>query len=154
MVDEVGIGLWRNALLPVEPRFQFVFFNTCRTVSWLTLSTISSSTSLSATKRILQRSYPSGGWLHIRATRCASCSPSSLRFWGRFGCERRLSAASKPPCAKLWLARHTVDSPTSRASCICRLDHRWPCGPPSDVMKMLSLVLSCVCALHALFTPP
>src|SRR5713101_501120 len=109
MVDEVGIGLWWNAPLPLQPRFEFVFFNTCRTVSWLTLSTISSST--------------------------------SLRFSGRGGCGLRLSAASKPPCAKLWRARPTVDSPTSRASWICRLDQRGPCGPQSALSKMRARVI-------------
>src|SRR5260370_2330777 len=141
MVDKGAIGLWWNAPLPLQPWFECVFFNTCRTVSWLTLSTISSSTSLSATKRILQRSYPCGGWPHISATRCASCSPSSLRFSGRGGCGRRLSAAAKPPCAKLWRARHTVDSPTSRASWICRLDQRGPCGPLSALSKIRARVI-------------
>src|SRR5258708_11216650 len=124
MVDEVGIGLWRNAPLSLQPRFQLVFFTTCRTVSWLTLSTISSSTNLSATRRRLQRSYPCGAGLHSRATRCASCSPSSLRFWDRFGGGRPLSAPSKPPSAKSSPPPHTPHSPPSKPPTIL------PSAPP------------------------
>src|SRR6266702_8019835 len=140
MIHKVGIGLWWNAPVVLEPGLQFVFFNTCRTVSWLTLSTSSSSTSLSATRRKLQRSYPSGAWPHSSAIRCASCSPSSLRFSCRGGCGRRLSAASKPPCTKLRRTRCTVVSPTSRASWICRADQRGPSGPQSALSRIRAWV--------------
>src|SRR6266567_239899 len=140
MIHKVGIGLWWNAPVVLEPGLQFVFFNTCRTVSWLTLSTSSSSTSLSATRRKLQRSYPSGAWPHSSAIRCASCSPSSLRFSCRGGCGLRLSAASKPPCTKLRRTRCTVVSPTSRASWICRADQRGPSGPQSALSRIRAWV--------------
>src|SRR5437588_12290661 len=85
MIHKVGVGLRRNTPALLQPRLEFVFFNTCRIVSWLTLSTISSSTTFSRTSRRLQRSTPSGFGPQSSATRCASASPSSLRFWGRGG---------------------------------------------------------------------
>src|SRR5829696_1904420 len=57
-------------------------------------STISSSTSLSAKSRKLQRAWPSGGSLQAKATRRASCSPSSLRRYSLFG-GRLFRAASR-----------------------------------------------------------
>ena len=43
-------------------------------------STTSSSTSRLASSFIVQRACPSGAGAHVRATSCASCLPSSLRY--------------------------------------------------------------------------
>jgi len=42
VIDKVGVGLWWNAPALFQPRLELIFFNTCRTVSWLMLSTITS----------------------------------------------------------------------------------------------------------------
>src|SRR4029077_19433869 len=53
--DKLGVGLGRDAPLLLQPRLEFVFFSTRRTVSVEILSTTSNSTSLSANSRNVQR---------------------------------------------------------------------------------------------------
>src|SRR5512143_3062794 len=79
--DKLGIGFRWNTPLRFQPRLQFVFFNTCRTVSYDTVSTYSSSTIRSANSRKVHRFRPSGGALHATAIKCASCTPSSFGLW-------------------------------------------------------------------------
>src|SRR5215472_13198576 len=55
-----GIGLGRNAVLLFAPRFKFIFFSTCRTVSRPTRSTYPSSTILSANRPMVQWTCPDG----------------------------------------------------------------------------------------------
>ena len=66
---KLGIRRRRNTPFLLQPRLKFVFLSTCRTVSCEILSTYGSSTSLSANKRNVQRAWPTGGVLHVRATR-------------------------------------------------------------------------------------
>src|SRR4051794_41363076 len=75
---ELTILMRWNAPLPPQMRLELVFFRIRRTVWYETSSTTSSSTSLSASSRRLQRACPAGGVLHASATNRASCSPSSL----------------------------------------------------------------------------
>jgi hypothetical protein len=86
-----------DAPLLLLPGLEIVFFNTRRTVSSEMDSTTPSSTSRSAKSCIVQCSRPSGGALQARATRKASCLPSSL------GCApgrgRSCRAASNPSSA-------------------------------------------------------
>src|SRR3990172_699661 len=77
--DKFRIGFGRNYPANLTPRLDFVFFSTRRTVSWERLSAYSSSTARSASKRSDHRAKPSGGSPQLRATRCASSSPSALR---------------------------------------------------------------------------
>src|SRR6478672_12656448 len=77
-----SIGLGRNTPFLVHPRFELVFFRSCRTVSGASVSRSVRSTNLSLSKRKVQRLWPSGGGLQVRATRCASWWPSTLRTRG------------------------------------------------------------------------
>ena len=66
---ELGAALGRDAPAFLQPRLQFVFFKVPRTVSALTLSTISHSTNRSAKSLRVQSARPSGGSEQARATR-------------------------------------------------------------------------------------
>ena len=68
----------RDAPTLLQPRFEFVFFNTLRTVSVLMVSTISHSTNWSANSFRVQTARPSGGSPQAIAINLASPSPSSL----------------------------------------------------------------------------
>lgn len=105
-----------------------VFFNTCRTVSWLTSSTTSSVTKRSASKRRVQWSRPSGGAKPPSAIKWASCSPSRRRGWVRLS-ERRVSAACSPRSAHTRLTRTSVDVLTSKASLMCASVQPGPLAP-------------------------
>src|SRR5579872_2993203 len=94
--DKLRIGFRSDTPLLFEPGLEFVFFSTCRTVSWLTASTSPTLTSLCANKRKLHRPSPSGFSPHVKAIRWASFSPSRMRLSGRSGWGRRLSASSSP----------------------------------------------------------
>ena len=76
---ELGVLLRRDAPALGQPRLELVCFKAWRTVSYDTDSTTWSATSRSASSRNVQRLWPSGGALQVRATRRASCSPSSRR---------------------------------------------------------------------------
>jgi Resolvase, N terminal domain len=55
-----------------------IFLSVCRTVSCESVSTCRSSTILWASRRRLQRPFPSGGAEQARVMRWASCAPSSF----------------------------------------------------------------------------
>src|SRR5712691_7415110 len=59
-----------------------IFFRVFLSVSWLTVSTIASSTTCSANNRSDQLANPLGGLPSRNAMTCASCSPSSRFWWG------------------------------------------------------------------------
>src|SRR5712691_4549639 len=59
-----------------------VFFSVFLSVSWLTVSTMASSTTCSANNRNDQLANPLGGLPRRNAMTCASCSPSSRFGWG------------------------------------------------------------------------
>ena len=75
---KVGALFGGDAPTLLQPRLEFVFFNTLRTVSVLMLSTISHSTSRSANSFRVQFTRPCGGSPQAIAMRWASPSPSSL----------------------------------------------------------------------------
>src|SRR5512132_1971417 len=95
---ELGILLRRDAPALGQPRLEPVCFKAWRTVSYDTDSTTCSATSRSASSRNVQRLWPSGGALQVSATRRASCSPSSLRRYSRWGV-LAYNAASSPAVA-------------------------------------------------------
>jgi len=134
--DKGGIRLRWNAPLLFEPGLEFVFLSVIRTVSWLTLSTTSNSTSLSASIRKVQHALPSGGFWQASAIKWASCSPASFRFSGRSGWLRRSTAAGKPSCKKRVRTRHTVLSTAPKASWICLFDQLGPDGPWSTFNRI------------------
>ena len=68
----------RYAPTLLQPRLEFVFFNTLRTVSVLMVSTISHSTNRSANSLRVHLARPSGGSPQAIAISRASPSPSSL----------------------------------------------------------------------------
>src|SRR5439155_24984377 len=77
VVDELAAGRLWQAILLLQPGLEFVFFSVWRTVSCEMASAISSSTTLSANKRSVQRLRPFGAGLQASVTRRASCAPSS-----------------------------------------------------------------------------
>src|SRR5918999_10378 len=88
------------------PRLERVFLSVRRTVSSEMASITRSSTSLSASNCIVHDVRPSGGVLQARATRNASCLPSSLRCPPGRGRSHR--AASRPSSTKRLRTRSTV----------------------------------------------
>src|SRR5512132_1005746 len=136
---EVGVMLGWDAPALDAPRLQPVCFKACRTVSYEMLSTTSSSTSRSASSRNVHRWRPSGGALHARATRWASCSPSSLRRYSRAGVLRK-TAAPRPAVTYTWRTRATVVGWTSNASAITASVQPGPASPWSALSKMRAWV--------------
>src|SRR5918994_3656364 len=102
-------------------------------------STISTSTSLSAKSRKLQRAWPSGGREQAKATRRASCSPSSLRWYSLFG-GRLFSAASRPSQQYCLRTLERVGWLDSSASAILSSTHPSPFGPSSALSRMRAWV--------------
>src|SRR4029434_1952262 len=88
--DKFAIGCrWDDPVLNFALRHT-VFLSVFLSVSWLTVSTMASSTTCSANNRNDQLANPWGGWPRRNAMTFASCSPSS-RFcrggvWGFSPC--------------------------------------------------------------------
>ena len=74
--DKLRIGFWGNTPTGFQPRLKLVFFRTWRIVSAEMLSKYLSSTLLSANRRNVHRTRPSGGAEQAMALNCASWSPS------------------------------------------------------------------------------
>ena len=87
-------------------------------------------TTLSASRRKLQRAYPSGGELHTKAISRASCSPSILRRYTRCG-RRGFKDASNPSNTNCFRTRSTVGMLTFSALQISR-SH-----PPASAFKRI-----------------
>src|SRR5919202_2609269 len=124
----------RDYPLPLQVGLEAVFLSVRLTVSYDTDSTCPSSTIRSASNLMLQRSLPSGGSEHERATRCASTRPSSTRFLGLpgfFG----ISATSSPSSQKRLRSRATVAVETSKASAILSSVQR--SGPEASAFKRI-----------------
>src|SRR5215472_1801447 len=137
--DELGVLPRRNAPAFRQPWLELVCFKAWRTVSCETASTTSSWTSRSASSRSVQRLRPSGGVLHAKTTRRASCSPSSLRRYSRSGALRSTAAAS-PPAAYCWRTRATVVWWTSSAVAIARSVQPGPASPWLALSRMRAWV--------------
>jgi len=83
--DEVGIGMrWETPRFD-DPWLHIVFFNACRTVSGLIVSTSPKTTSASASRCKVQWHRPWGGSLHAKCTNCCAISPLILILSGRGG---------------------------------------------------------------------
>src|SRR5512132_1472402 len=137
--DELGVVFGWDAPALDAPRLQPVCFKACRTVSYEMASTTPSSTSRSASSRNVHRWRPSGGALQARATRWASCSPSSLRRYSRAGVLRK-TAAPRPAVTYTWRTRATVVGWTSNASAITASVQPGPASPWSALSKMRAWV--------------
>ena len=107
-----------DAPLLFLPGLEFVFLSVRRTLSYDMESANPNSTALSASKRNVQRAWPSGGLLHATAMRWASSLPLSLHRGPGRDCS--LSALSNPSSTNRLRGRHTVAMPTSKAAAICR----------------------------------
>ncbi len=96
--------------------FSSVFLSVRRMVSWETLSTWPSSTSLSARRRSVQRHRPALAGSRARQGDGGGppCSPSSIR--GRRGRGRRTRAPSRPSSTNKRRTRWTAIAPRSSAS--------------------------------------
>src|ERR671911_2311061 len=125
---ELGVLLRWDAPALGQPRLELVCFKTWRTVSYDTDSTTCSSTSRSASNRNVQRLWPCGGALQVSATRWASCSPSSRRWYWRAG-GLRYTAASSPAAAYFMRTRATVAGLTSSAAPMAASVQPGPASP-------------------------
>src|SRR5512136_2133757 len=105
----------------LQPRFNFIFFNSLCTLIWDIESTTSISTSLSARSLTVHFDLPTGGSEQARRVNCASILPSILGGapLRAFSC----SAESKPLSQYLVLIRLTVDLLTFNASAIVSSSH-------------------------------
>jgi hypothetical protein len=139
VTDKFGAGFGWDAPLHLQPRLKLIFFSVWRTVSWDTLSTISSSTMRSWSKRSVQRPRPSGGAPHANATRCASARPSRRVTYSRADC-LPMTAASKPCSAYALRTLLTVTSVTSNASQIWAYGHFAPASLVSDFSNIRARV--------------
>src|SRR5215213_2899298 len=148
LAHEVRALLGRDHPLLLAPRLEVVFLSVVRTHSGLMAPTTSSATSRSAKSFKVQRSRPSGGGLHAKATRRASCAPSSLRYCrpvGRWRCR----AASRPSSTNAWRTRWTVDRPTSTASAILASGQPGPLSAWSALSRMRAWAWVVAAALPA-----
>src|SRR3954449_9702439 len=127
VVDELRRVFRRDAPHLPQMRLELVFLSVWRTVSCESVSTCSSSTMRSASRRSDQRALPSGGRAQARARRWASCSPSSLRPESRAD-DLGSSAADSPCSTNRWRARSIVRTLTRTAAAIVSSIHP---GPPS-----------------------
>lgn len=134
------------------PRLELVFESTRRTVWYETASTISSSTSLAASRRSDQRACPIGGALQASATRWASWAPSSLRRYSRVG-GRRFSAASTPCSTHCRRTRNTVGWLTSTASAMASSTQPGPPGAWSALSRIRAWVSLRAGAVPAAMSP-
>ena len=100
-----------------------VFFSIWRMVSREMLSANSIATTLSASSCSVQLVCPSGASLHVMATRCASCLPSSFRL--RPGRGLSLIAASSPSVTNRVRTLPTVLALSETASATSRSDSPW-----------------------------
>ena len=124
----------RDDPLPLEPRLDLVFWSVRQTVAGSIDGTTSSSTSRSASSRMVHRARPTGGSDQAMATSAASCAPSSLRYCrpvGFFRCR----VASSPSRANCWRTRWTVIRDTSRASAMRSSGH--PSGPSASALSRI-----------------
>src|SRR6185437_541398 len=94
--DEAGAGVGRDHPLPVAMRFERVFFSVRPIVLSLTFPTMPNSTTVSSSRRRLQRANPSGAGEQARAISFASAAPSKIRGRAELGLYLRLSVASSP----------------------------------------------------------
>ena len=117
------------------PRFDFVFFSTLRTVSWEILSVYLNSPILSASKRKDHRAYPLGALLQLRATRCASKSPSVL-IGPMLGYGFRSMHDSNPSSTNLCFTRSTVLVLICKTWAICSLVIFLPNWPSSEFIRI------------------
>src|SRR5215207_292477 len=113
--DELGVDLADTPLL-FQPRLEFVFLSTWRTVSRAMVEAKPNSTTLSDNSRSVQRARPAGGVLQATATKWASCFPVSLRACPRRG---RSFKHSRPSSTKRRRVRSTVLMPQESAATIC-----------------------------------
>src|SRR5215212_3397783 len=131
--DERGALLGRDHPPFDEVGTQLVFLSVFLTVSWEIVSTMPSSTALSARSRMLQRSRPPGASEQARAIRCASARPSKDLSYTRSGAERS-SAASSPWLKNRSRTRCTVAEEVSSIPAISRSASAGPplvCSPMS-----------------------
>ena len=111
-----------DAPLLFLPGLEGVFLSCSRTVSWDSDGTTPNSTTLSASSRRVQWSWPSGASLHARAIRWASPRSSSLPYRLAWGWS--WSTPSNPSSAYRRLVRNTVRCDVSRAAAT------WGGAPP------------------------
>src|SRR5215216_3588858 len=113
--DKLGVDLAYAPLL-FQPRLEFVFLSTWRTVSRAMELAKFNSTTLSASSRSVQRACPVGGLLQAMAIICASCLPVSLRACPRRG---RSLRQPRPSSTKRLRVRSTVAKAVLRAVTTC-----------------------------------
>ncbi len=136
---ELATGLTRQAPILAQPGLEVVFCSVRRTVSYDTAATMSNSTSLSASRRRVQRLRPFGAGLQATAIRCASWAPSSFRS-RNWPDGRGRSAASGPSSTHRVRTRSTVEQLTSSASTMWSSLQAGPPGPSSALSRMRACI--------------
>jgi hypothetical protein len=91
-----------------DPWLDIIFFNACRTVSMLMVSTNPRTTNSSASSCNVQWHRPWGGSLQAKCTNCCSMSPLILILSGRGGCGLGLRAVSRPSVTNRLRIRSTL----------------------------------------------
>jgi hypothetical protein len=107
--DKARVGLGWNDPVFVQMRLQIVFFSARPTVLKCAAGTILRSTTYSASRRIVQRAYPSGGGEQASAINWACVSPSKIGSTGGVARFLRVSTASSPFSTSLAYASHHAD---------------------------------------------
>src|SRR5918993_1592039 len=113
--DKLGV-YFAYAPLLFQPRLEFVFLSTWRTVSRAIDEAKFNSTTLSANSRSVQRACPVGGVLQAMAIIWASCLPVSLRACPRRG---RSLRQPNPSSTKRLRVRSTVAKAVLSEATIC-----------------------------------
>ena len=108
--DEVSIGMRWDTPRFNDPRANVIFFNACRTVSVLSVSTSPKTTSASASSCKVQWHRPWGGSLHAKRIKCCSISPGSFSFRRGIACQ--VPKSDKGLCSRWGFAcRHPPREP-------------------------------------------
>src|SRR5438552_3838100 len=139
--DEVGIGMRWDTPRFDDPWLNIVFFNACRTVSVLIVSTSPKTTSSSASSCKVQWHRPWGGSLHAKCTNCCSISPLILILSGRGGWGLGLMAVSIPSVTNRLRIRSTLRRLVPKArtiwSSIC--SNPWDVSANNSIRAWVSL---------------
>src|ERR1019366_1033838 len=141
--DKGRAGVRRNHPLPLEVRFENVFFSVRPIVLSLARSTMCSSTTFSSSRRRLQRAKPSGAGESVSAISFASATPSKMRGRAELGLYLRVNTASNASSTSWRLVRSILAMLASSATAIRLSLQPSPASDTSAFKRMRAFVSSC-----------